>query len=201
MREPDIARRVPICMCLDISGSMSGHIDKLNEVARNFCSFVKEKSSSSPEIVAEISQVIFGGGVTPDEELIQKSNPQHENGNKPVFFQNQDVKIRENTPLGEALLKALNALEERTKTYKKLGVAYSAVLLLISDGQDNSNTNLLQAAQKRIFESVSKGKLIFIPVGLGEKINTSVLQKFTPTKKIFSPDEINFSELLPFFTR
>lgn len=195
---PDIIIRVPVCMCLDISGSMSGHMEALNMVVRKFCKVMKEKTTAS--VFAEIAQINFGGGNF--KENIVRCDPSYTSDGKPEIFQNTEVKVKENTPLGEAVLRALSALEERIKIYTEKGISYAMpVLLLVSDGHGNTDPHALQEAQEKVSMLVEEGKLMFIPVGIGDDIHRLNLQKFSPTRELLSWRNIDFSNLLQFSLR
>lgn len=68
------------------------------------------------------------------------------------------------TPMGSALNKALDALEERKRTYKSNGVAYYRPwLLLLTDGFP---TDAWEAAAERIKAAEASKSIAFFPVGI-----------------------------------
>ena len=175
-------RRIPVCMCLDISGSMSEYINEVNQIAGEFSRSLKAKSRNAAMI--EIGCVTFGGGST--GALRTKSDPEYTDDGKPKIFQNKPLTIREITPLGEAVITALDKIEERKDMYKRIGIACATpTLILVSDGNNTEDKALLKTAQDRVRNLVAEKKLIFIPVGVGD-VHRANLQNFSPDVKVLS---------------
>ena len=97
--------RVPVCLCLDVSGSMDGKpIDELNEGVKLFYESISEDDVAAYS--AEISIVTFGGNnaecVTDFASLQLQPTP-------PV------LSASGLTPMGEAVNTGLDLLERRKK--------------------------------------------------------------------------------------
>lgn len=106
--------RVPVCLCLDVSGSMSGDaINELNEGVKLFYNAIKEDEIAI--YAAEICIVTFGGN---DAECIEDFIGLDLQPNPPILYASGM------TPMGEAVNLALNLLEQRKFEYKDKGVDY-----------------------------------------------------------------------------
>lgn len=68
------------------------------------------------------------------------------------------------TSMGEALIVALDAIEERKQTYKQNGIQYyRPICMLIGDGLSTSS---VEEASVRLKEAVEKKKLTFMPIAV-----------------------------------
>lgn len=106
--------RVPVCLCLDTSGSMDGQpINELNEGVRLFYEAIKEDETALYS--AEISIVTFGGN---NAECIADFASLELQPNAPKLLASGM------TPMGEAVNMALDLLERRKDEYKDRGVDY-----------------------------------------------------------------------------
>lgn len=130
--------RVPICLCLDTSGSMSGEpIDELNEGVRTFYEAIREDEIAM--YAAEICIVSFNSTA---EKIVDFAN-----------IDRQETPILNaygNTAMGEGVNLALDLLEQRKQEYKDKGVDYfQPWLVLMSDGAPNGSNEELQRAMQR----------------------------------------------------
>ena len=119
--------RVPVCLCLDISGSMRKNdaIDELNKGIEAFYNSVRndEQSASS----CEIAIVTFADEVEVREDfsLIERKEPIH-----------IDYVPNGGTALAHGVMKCLELLDARKQEYKDNGVEYfQPWLLIITDGK------------------------------------------------------------------
>ena len=115
--------RIPICIALNTSGSMDGKkIDELNRGVNIFLKTIFEDEIT--RYSADIAILTFGGTV---EKVLD-------------FGAVEDIKLpkflaRGGTPMGEAVLEALDMLEDRKKQYQKNAVTYwQPWLVLMTDG-------------------------------------------------------------------
>lgn len=104
--------RVPICLVLDVSGSMSGDpIEELQEGVRMFFDAIREDDVA--QYAAEIAIVTFGGVARKALDFFainrQEVPPMYADGG---------------TPMGEALDLSLDILEARKTEYRNAGVDY-----------------------------------------------------------------------------
>jgi uncharacterized protein YegL len=120
--------KCPVVLCLDTSGSMSGEpISELNRAVE----VLKNDLISDPKAkkVVEIAIVTFGGGITVQDFVV------------PEFMEPPEFEANGDTPMGEALLKALDLIEERKKIYNENGINYYRPwLILITDGYPTDMT-------------------------------------------------------------
>ena len=164
--------RVPICLCLDTSGSMEGEpIEELNEGVRLFYEAIREDETAMYS--AEISIVTFGDipQVIVDFANIdrQPDVPKLEAGGL--------------TPMGEAVNLALDCLEKRKQEYKDKGVDYyQPWLVLMTDGAPNGSRRELERAITRTVELVESKKLTVFPIGIGPQADMNVLAQFSPAR-------------------
>ncbi len=116
--------RVPVSLCLDCSGSMSGEpIRELNEGVKTFFAEVYEDEIA--RYSAEISIVTFGPA-----QLESPFQTLDEQPNAPQLIADGL------TPLGEALKISLDSLENRKQEYSANGVDYyQPWLVLMTDGE------------------------------------------------------------------
>lgn len=165
----------PRCACvllLDTSSSMSGEpIRQLNEGVQVFRDDAASDSLTAQRL--EVAVVTFGEGVDVRHEFcgIQEFFPAtlHASGM---------------TPMGEAVVKGHELLEERKRAYKNSGVEYfQPWMFLISDGEPTDyDRNVWQQACRAVRGSHSTGKLNFFAVGV-EGANLSKLSELSPPER------------------
>ncbi len=186
--------RVPVCICLDTSGSMgSGSsefadtpIDELNKGVRLFYDSIKADETAS--FAADICLVTFGGYA----KLAENFSSIDQTAQPPVFS------AYGGTPMGEAVNMALDCLEQRKQEYKKNGIDYyQPWLVLMTDGEPNGDEQELSGSIQRVKDMVSGGKLTVFPIGIGNDANMDVLKDFSPKRPPLKLKGLNFSE---FFT-
>lgn len=159
--------RVPIVLCLDTSGSMSGKpIKELSEGVALFYEsiFGDEVARYS----AEIGIVTFGNnGIQRAADFGPVDRPPKLN------FSAGGI-----TPIGEAVCNALNILEDRKQQYRTTGVDYyQPWLVLMTDG---APTDDIDEAADRVRNMVNQKKLSVFPIGIGDKADMDVLARFSP---------------------
>ena len=108
-------KRLPICFCLDTSGSMvaptSNGRTRMQELNEAFSKFITAmKSNDEVASSADIAMVTFGGKVG----VLQNFAPVN-NLDVPEI----EVNMRSLTPMGEAILAGLKLLEIRKEGYKQ----------------------------------------------------------------------------------
>ena len=186
----NVARRVPICLVLDRSGSMDEKdgssltkIEELNKNLKNFLDYVRGNAKASR--ICDICIIAFGGvdevnvvcGYTNIKDL--KYTP---------------LKPYGRTPMGAAVAKAMELLKLRRNYYRSNDIEhYKPIMLLMTDGLPTDNYMATAAEFSRMVQA--KEVKVF-PVGIGSNFNKEVLRKFSPLvepKTITSAD--NFSKL------
>ena len=165
--------RVPVCLCLDVSGSMDGEpIRELNDGVRMFYDAIREDETAL--YAAEVYIITFGRNgakcITDFASIeLQPDAPVLNAGGM--------------TPMGEAVNLGLDLLEKRKNEYKSKGVDYyQPWLVLMTDGVPNGNPGELSRAISRTVEMANNRKLSIFPIGIGEDADMDVLARFSPKR-------------------
>ena len=183
--------RVPVCLCLDTSGSMEGQpIEELNEGVHLFYEAIKEDETALYS--AEISIVTFGGNA----ECIKDFSS--------LEIQPEAPKLSAYgmTPMGEAVNMALDLLEKRKEEYKDKGVDYyQPWLVLMTDGEPNGDAEELSKAINRTANLVNQKKLTVFPIGRGKGADMEVLAKFSPKRSPLKLQGLKFKEFFAWLSK
>ncbi|MBD5087193.1 MAG: VWA domain-containing protein [Clostridiales bacterium] len=184
--------RVPVCLCLDTSGSMDGQpINELNEGVRLFYEAIKEDETALYS--AEISIVIFGGN---NAECIADFASLELQPNAPK------LSAGGMTPMGEAVNMALDLIERRKDEYKDRGVDYyQPWLVLMTDGEPNGDKSELSRAINRTVETVNQKKLTVFPIGIGAYADMNVLGQFSPKRPPLKLQGLKFREFFAWLSK
>ena len=160
------AKRVPVCLCLDVSGSMSDRIDQLNDGVEMFYQAVKMDETALQ--ACEIAVVTFES----EAKLVEDFEP-------------VDRKVKPNftagggTDMGAALTIALRILEERKQKYREYGTPYRQPwLVVMSDGYP-AETQEFRSNIDKIKEMERNRKLTVFPVGIGKDYSKEVLGRLS----------------------
>lgn len=184
--------RVPVCLCLDVSGSMNGApIQNLNEGVRMFYDAIKDDEIAV--YAAEISIVTFGGT---DAECMADFASLELQPNPPR------LEAYGRTPMGEAVNMALDMLERRKQEYRDAGVDYyQPWLVLMTDGLPNGSKEELSRAIGRTCEAVNNRKLTIFPIGIGDEADMATLQKFSPKRSPLKLKGLKFQEFFAWLSK
>ncbi len=196
--------RVPICLVLDCSPSMSGEvskgsavqqteprpIDELNAGLKVFFTAVKEDEVA--KYSAEISIVAFSGVA---EEILDFDSITN------VAIPTVDLEIRHGgTSIGKAVDLALNLLDRRKNDYKDSGVDYfQPWLVIITDGRPTDFSHLEVAP--RVADLVRSKKLTIFPIGVGKGSDLLALEMFSPSRKPLRLKELRFKEFFEWLSQ
>lgn len=196
LRQEDLVEnptaRVPVCLCLDTSGSMDGQpIDELNEGVRLFYEAIKEDMIALYS--AEIAIVTFGSGgaqcISDFSGLTLQPTP-------------PTLTARGLTPMGEAVNIALDKLEERKREYRAAGVDYyQPWLVLMTDGGPNGDVGELNRAISRTCEMIENRKLTIFPIGIGPDADMNVLARFSPQRQPLRLQGLKFREFFAWLSQ
>lgn len=145
--------RCPCVLLLDTSGSMAGEaIRQLNEGLRTFETEIKADSLSAKRV--EVALVTFGP-VTVQQEFISVDQ----------FFA-PDLQTSGATPMGAAVEKACELLEERKNAYRANGISYFRPwIFMITDG---APTDSIARATELIHKGEDAKKFMFYAVGVDQ---------------------------------
>ena len=174
--------RVPICILLDTSASMSGEpIDELNEGIRLF---IDELQSDELTLYsADVSILTFGGEI----DIIKDFGPLEGFDMKECFAQGV-------TPMGEAVSAGVELLSNRKNQYKDQMIEYfQPWLILMTDGYPTDEYDQVAAQVSNLIKS---RKLVIFPVGIGDDVDMEILKKFSPNK---DPLRLKGLKFKPFF--
>ncbi|MGP1457695.1 MAG: vWA domain-containing protein [Treponema sp.] len=205
--------RVPICLCLDTSGSMNA-IDGDCELTGETCESdgrIWNVAKGGTTRIAELKKGIdlFYNAIRNDETARYSAEicivTFDNTAKKIVDF--STLNLQEDVPeliaegytfMGEGVNLALDLLEERKQEYKEAGVDYyQPWLILMSDGQPEGGSELeLRNAQNRTTDLVNSRKLTVFPIGIGQDADKSALEKFSPK---FSPLKLQGLKFQEFF--
>ena len=180
--------RVPVCLCLDTSGSMDGTpIDELNRGVELFYEAIKDDETALYS--AEISIVTFGGS---DAKCIRDFASLELEPNAPTLLANGL------TPMGEAVNLGLDLLDKRKEEYKDKGVDYyQPWIVLMTDGSPNGDSSELKRAIDRTVSMINEKKLTIFPIGIGANADMGILSQFSPKRPPLKLQGLKFKE---FFT-
>lgn len=170
--------RVPICLLLDTSYSMSG--EPINELNKGVELFIE--SLKSDEIAcysADITIITFGGNVNTILDFGPISD-----------LSIQTFSAGGDTPMGEAAEKALRVLDRRKEEYKAEMVEYfQPWMVLMTDGQP---TDSYQNSARIISSLINDRKMTLFPIGIGDAADMNVLKEFSPTREPLKLNGLNF---------
>lgn len=183
--------RVPVCLCLDTSGSMFGMpIDELNEGVRLFYEAIREDETALYS--AEVSVVTFGGNA----QCIADFASLELQPNAPTLTADGM------TPMGEAVNMGLDLLEQRKDEYKDRGVDYyQPWLVLMTDGAPNGDSAELSRAINRTVDLVNQKKLTVFPIGIGSDADMNVLAQFSPKRPPLKLQGLKFREFFAWLSK
>ena len=183
--------RVPVCLCLDTSGSMFGMpIDELNEGVRLFYEAIREDETALYS--AEVSVVTFGGNA----QCIADFASLEVQPNAPTLTADGM------TPMGEAVNMGLDLLEQRKDEYKDRGVDYyQPWLVLMTDGAPNGDSAELSRAINRTVDLVNQKKLTVFPIGIGSDADMNVLAQFSPKRPPLKLQGLKFREFFAWLSK
>lgn len=162
-------RRLPICFCLDTSGSMMGNpIRQLNMGLSNFIASIK--ANDDTKSATDIAIVTFGSSV----EIVMPFGKIKDEG-LPEISASTTL-----TPIGEGILTSLELLNARKEGYKELGIKYyQPWLVVITDGapQGPNSMQNMELAIKACNELESEDKLVIFNIGVGSSVDYDILKR------------------------
>lgn len=158
-------KRCPVILLVDTSASMSGEpIGELNRGLASFWEDVLRDAQASLSI--EVAIVTFGGQVTTVQDFVGIQD-----------FHPPTLTTSGNTPMGQALERAMDLVEARKCGYKDSEIRYFRPwIFLITDG---APTDSWQMAAQRLREEEAQNRFLFFAVGV-EGANFSTLSQIAP---------------------
>ncbi len=165
-------RRLPICFCLDTSGSMQGDpIKQLNMGLQNFLSSIK--ANDDTRSATDISIITFGSSV----DIVLPFGKIAKDKGLPEIQASTSL-----TPIGEGVLTALELLDARKRGYRELGIKYfQPWIVVITDGAPmgpNAMANY-KAAVEACNELERNDKLVVFNIGVGNAVDYDLLKQLS----------------------
>ncbi|MBF0201024.1 MAG: VWA domain-containing protein [Desulfamplus sp.] len=196
--------RVPVCLVLDCSPSMSGEvakgaaveqtsprpIDELNSGIELFFKSIKEDEVA--RYSAEVAVVRFSGVAETvlDFDSIGGMEP-------PVITIDG---LRGGTSIGGGVSLALSLLEARKNEYQEAGVDYyQPWIVLMTDGRPTDETHT--EVSRRVADMVEKRRLTIFPIGIGRSADMEVLSLFSPRRSPLRLKGLCFSQFFEWLSR
>lgn len=179
--------RVPVCLCLDVSGSMEGEpLKELNQGLTQFFSEVLQHKRA--RYSADIGIITFGSSV---QQIVKFGSVEGQTVPR--------LTASGTTPMGEAVERALDALEARKR---RLGAAsvdyYQPWLVLMTDGQP---TDDVENAVRRVQQLVETRKLTVFAIAIGASADLKALTRFSPGRPPFRLRGLAFSEFFAWLSK
>lgn len=190
------ATRVPVCLCLDTSGSMNlsagkgadGHSrgTRLAVLKDGISRFIeKVKKDEIARYSVEVAVVTFDTEV----RCILPFTPISKLQQAPDFYAYGD------THMGEGINYGLDLLEERKRAYQQAGTDYyQPWMVLMTDGVSNGDENQYSYAKNRAIRLAEAGKLVMIPAAIGEGQQLEKLQEFRADHQVVSVKDAHFEK-------
>ncbi|VVM68893.1 hypothetical protein PS631_01699 [Pseudomonas fluorescens] len=179
--------RVPICLVLDVSGSMAGQpIQELQAGVQMFYEAIR--ADEVAQYAAEISIVTFGSQATREVDF--------------MAIDRQDVPAlvaSGTTAMGQGVNLALDLLEVRKSDYQRAGVDYyQPWMVVMTDGEP---TDDIRTASERILELSKAKKLTVFPIAIGAAANLDTLALLSPGRPPMRLKGLNFKEFFMWLSR
>ena len=165
-------RRLPICFCLDTSGSMMGNpIKQLNMGLQNFLASIKANDDTRSS--TDIAIITFGSSV----EIVMPFGKISKDKALPEISASTTL-----TPIGEGILTALELLNARKEGYKEMGIKYyQPWLVVITDGapQGPNAFQNMELAIQACNELEKNDKLVIFNIGVGSGVDFEILKRLS----------------------
>lgn len=169
--------RIPVCLCIDTSGSMDQYDDtdtsRIERVKKGVAQFYAElRENDLTKYSAEVA--IVGFSTTP--YIVQDFKTMDL-----VDAASVNLIPHGKGDLGKGVLKALELLQGRKESYKRNGIDYyQPWLIIMTDGRPTGEENTmadLRQAQQKVTEMETNKKLTVIPVFIGRTEGDSELSE------------------------
>lgn len=188
--------RVPVCLVLDASPSMSQRhrgdqmtaIEALNAGVKAFCDAVADDEIALYS--ADVAVISFSemAKVEVDFGSVERGAP------------HIDIHDGGGTSIGSGVNAALNLLEQRKQQYKETGVDYyQPWLVLMTDGAPTDKTHI--EASRKIVDLINRKKLTIFPIGIGSEAELGTLAMFSPTRPPLRLQGLRFAEFFEWLSK
>ncbi|WP_088893804.1 vWA domain-containing protein [Leptolyngbya ohadii] len=174
--------RCPVVLVLDTSASMTGNpINSLNEGVLAFKEEVQKDEKASLRV--EVAIITFGESVRVAQNFVTIDQ-----------FEPHRLGVSGSTPMGGAIEKAIELVENRKQTYKSNGVSYYRPwVFLITDGEPTDGDRWRVASQ-HIRQAEADRRLSFFIVGVQGANMEKLSQIASPNTPPLKLDGLKFRE-------
>jgi uncharacterized protein YegL len=209
--------RVPICLCLDTSGSMGAVTGECTPTGETIYEDGKEWKlvTGGTSRISELQNgiITFYDAIKDDEMAVYSAEicivEFNNDANCLIDFANierqeelPELAAHGNTSMGEGVNLALDLLDKRKSEYKEKGVDYyQPWLVLMTDGESNGSSSELSRAIERTKEMVEKKKLTVFPIGIGDEAGMETLKKFSPKRPPLKLQGLKFQEFFSWLSQ
>lgn len=170
--------RCPCVLLLDVSGSMNGH--PLDELNAGLVTFRDELATDSLAMKRVEVGIVTFGPVKVETPFTGAST-----------FYPPTLQSQGDTPMGAAILQALNMVDARKRDYKTNGISYYRPwVFLITDG---GPTDAWKAAADAVREGEAGKKFAFFAIGV-KGANMEILRQIS-VREPLSLDGLKFREM------
>lgn len=209
--------RVPICLCLDTSGSMgavqgdcvdtgktcfedgrqwnlvTGGTSRLDELQKGVKLFYD--SLQEDEVARYAAEICI---VTFDSEA--KCRMDFANLDRQTDL--PELEAAGDTAMGEGVNLALDLLEKRKQEYQDKGVDYfQPWLVLMTDGVPNGNEAEFERAAQRCRDMEAQKKLTVFPIAIGDEGDRTALAKFSGKRSPLKLQGLKFREFFAWLSQ
>lgn len=161
-----------------VSGGVT-RIDQLNEGVRAYHADLMTDSLAAQRV--EVSVITFGSTVQTIVPFVTANE-----------FSPPTLAASGETPMGAAILRAIDAVEERKRQYKQNSIHYYRPwIFLITDG---APTDTWQEAAAKVKEEEKNKRFAFFAVGV-EGANFDVLKQISPARQPLALKGYSFKEM------
>jgi uncharacterized protein YegL len=194
--------RCPVVLVLDTSGSMQGApIQELNQGLVDFSAAIRNDPLASLRV--EVAIVTFGGSVhildLQSGEAYRDAESAEHGFVTGDAFEPPNLRAGGGTPMGTAVLAALDLLRERKEIYKQYGIDYFRPWMFVITDGNPTDSDWRNAAAAVRQEEARKG-VIFYGVGV-ERADMRILAEFSEARPPLKLRGLAFGELFQWLSR
>ena len=183
--------RVPIILCLDVSGSMGGRpVEEMNEGIRLFYEALREDETA--RYAADVAVVAFNSAA----ECVSDFHG-IDSGTVP------EVGVPEGgTDMGAGIRLSLDLLEARKAEYDNAGIdSYKPWMVLMTDGQPNGDEEELKRSIERARALTQRKALTIFPIGIGGGADMDMLRRLSDPRPPLRLKGLKFREFFAWLSQ
>ena len=209
--------RVPICLCLDTSGSMGAVEGDCTPTGETVYEDGREWTivTGGTSRITELQEGInlFYDAIRDDEIAVYSAEicivTFNSRAQCVMDFANierqgeiPELEASGDTAMGEGVNLALDLLEKRKQEYRDKGVDYyQPWLVLMTDGVPNGSVLQFEEAVRRITEMTSNKKLTVFPIAIGDEADISALARLSPKRSPLKLQGLKFREFFAWLSQ